>query len=134
MRYLIYISLFILCGCNPVVKVIKNESEKKDKFKYSEDTLYFHFQGGFKNDTISIFENTNKILEKCINTDEIWGFAYEYTYPRNKYNNNLSVVLKKKNYQYQVKLDDINENFIGIWYSSKGGIKYYTKKTPFIYE
>ncbi|TKG88018.1 hypothetical protein EYV94_27710 [Puteibacter caeruleilacunae] len=135
MRYLLILIVWCsVIGCSPVVKEKITSNPKYDLQSYSLDTLYIHFQGGFDNDTIHILEGKEKIMEECIETDQILGFAYEFRLSKSRLKNTIEIVLIKEGKQFNLTIEEIEGPFIGVWYSKNGGFRYYSKDKSFIYE
>ncbi len=60
-------------------KIVSNEIEVS--FPFSKDTVYIHFQEGFKDDSIIIKVDRIEVLAKKIKTDNRIGFAHEFKFP-----------------------------------------------------
>lgn len=122
-------------SCNSFV-VRNTPKQHYDKLEYSKDTIYIHFQGGFYNDSIKVLIKNEILFANTMVTNEVWGFAKELKIPKNHLNNKLFVQMKKDTVFYKIAIEEeefIN-NFIGIWFSSKEGLKYYFRNKPFRYD
>jgi len=134
-KYIIIIlNIFVIFtfSCNNIRTEKSLTNNPSYILKQSKDSLNIHFQSGFNGDSIFI-ENNGAIFKKSIKTNDILGFAFEKKYDL-KNLNLLKIKVIKSNTISEIILDTIKSNYVGIWYSSKGGLKYYFSEEPFIYE
>ena len=100
---------------------------------YSQDSLYIHFTGGFKNDSLVIEYSGISIIETGVTTDEVLGFAKAYVLP-NKGIDTIHVRLMRPNQSYSTEIINKGGNFIEVWYCKDDELKHYSRSEPFIYD
>ncbi len=100
----------------------------------TQNSIYIDFQGGFLNDTISIFENDVKILTEVISTNEVLGFAYRYEFSMKDSINNLTIALFHNNKKFRLDLNSFSSNYVGVGFDEEFGLRLQFFDKPFLYE
>lgn len=99
---------------------------------YSQDSLYIHFTGGFKNDRIVLEYADKQIIEEDITTGNL-GFARALVIP-GKGTERIDVSLIRPGKSYSTEIRNKGENFIEVWYCKDDVLKYHSRNEPFSYE
>jgi hypothetical protein len=134
MKSLLLLLLIFQCiGCAPITNKADSSSTSSN-YTENKNTIYIDFQGGFLNDTISIFENDAKILTEVISTHEALGFAYRYEFIMIDSTSNLTVLLHNNNEKFSIVLNSFSTNYIGVWFDEEIGLRFYLFDKPFVYE
>jgi uncharacterized radical SAM superfamily protein len=133
MKSLLLLLIFQCLGCVPITNKV-DSSSKPSKYIKNQNTIYIDFQGGFLNDTISIFENDVKILTDVISTNEVLGFAYRYEFFMKDTINNLTVALFHNNKKFRLDLTSFSTNYVGVWFDEEFGLRFHFFDKPFLYE
>ncbi len=96
---------------------------------YSQDSLYIHLTGGFKNDSLIIEYADIRIIEPDITTGD-QGFAKAFVIP-SKGTDRIHVSLIRPDDRYSTEIINKGGNFIEVWYCEEDILKHYSRSEPF---
>jgi len=128
---LIFLLVLISYSCSPGA-VVSERPSVSPIYTYSQDSLYIHFTGGFKNDSLVIEYADVRIIEADITTGDL-GFAKAYVIP-SEGTDRIHVSLIRPNNRYSTEILNKGDNFIEVWYCKDDELKHYSRTEPFIYE
>ncbi len=131
MTRLIFLLVFISYSCSPGA-VVSERSSVSPVNTYSQDSLYIHLTGGFKNDSLIIEYADIRIIEPDITTGDL-GFAKAIVIP-SKGTDRIHVSLIRPDNKYSTEIINKGANFIEVWYCEEDILKHYSRSEPFIYE
>lgn len=125
--------LFVLiaCACSQSTEVSEAPSIQPASTD-TQDSLYIHLTGGFKNDSIVIEYTDIRIIESDITTGD-QGLAKTIVIP-GKGINRIHVSLIRPNNTYATEIINKGDNFIEVWYCKDDVLKNYSRSEPFISE
>jgi hypothetical protein len=127
---LIFLLAFISYSCSPSAVVSERPSVSPHN-TYSQDSLYIHFTGGFKNDSLIIEYADILIIEPDITTGAL-GLAKAIVIP-SKGTDRIHVSLIRPNSKYSTEIVNKGDNFIEVWYCIDDELKNYSRTEPFEY-
>ena len=125
---LIFLLVFISYSCSP--SVVVNERPSVSPINtYSQDSLYIHLTGGFKNDSLIIEYADIRIIEPDITTGD-HGFAKAIVIP-SKGTDRILVSLIRPDNSYSTEIINKGDKFIEVWYCEEDILKHYSRSEPF---
>jgi hypothetical protein len=127
---LIFLLVIISYSCSPGTVVSERPSVSPVN-TYSQDSLYIHLTGGFKNDSLIIEYADIRIIEADITTGDL-GFAKAIVIP-SKGTDRIHVSLIRPNNRYSTEIITKGENFIEVWYCKDDVLKNHCRTEPFEY-
>lgn len=125
---LIFLLIIISYSCSPGAVVSETPSASPVN-TYSQDSLYIHLTGGFKNDSLIIEYADIRIIEPDISTGEL-GFAKAFVIP-SKGTDRIHVSLIRPHNRYSTEIINKGGNFIEVWYCKDDILKHYSRTEPF---
>jgi len=126
------IILFLICySCSPGT-VITEKHTVPSVNTFSQDSLYIHLTGGFKNDSLVIEYADIRLIEPDVTTGSS-GFAREIVIP-GKGTDRIRVSLFRPNRSYTTEINIKDSQFVEVWYCKDDELKHYTRNEPFIYK
>lgn len=127
--FLLFFLLAYACSQSALVSEMPSVSSVN---AYSQDSLYIHLTGGFKNDSIVIEYTDIRIIESGITTGDL-GFAKAFVLPL-KGTDRIHVSLIRPNNSYSTEIINKGGNFIEVWYCKDDVLKHYCRTEPFGFE
>ena len=125
---LIFLLVIISYSCSPGTVVSERPSVSPVN-TYSQDSLYIHFTGGFKNDSLVIEYADIQIIEPEITTGD-HGFARALVIP-GKGTDRIHVSMIRPGNRYSTEINNTGNKFIEVWYCKDDILKHYSRSDPF---
>ena len=125
---LIFLLVIISYSCSPAAVVSERPSVSPVN-TYSQDSLYIHLTGGFKNDSLIIEYADIRIIEPDITTGD-HGFAKAFVIP-SKGTDRIHVSLIRPDNKYSTEIINKGDKFIEVWYCEEDILKHYCRSEPF---
>ena len=125
---LIFLLVIISYSCSPGAVVSERPSVSPVN-TYSQDSLYIHLTGGFKNDSLLIEYADIRIIEPDITTGD-HGFAKAFVIP-SKGTDRIHVSLIRPDNRYSTEIMNKGGKFIEVWYCKDDILKHYSRTEPF---
>ena len=125
---LIFLLGIISYSCSPAA-VVSEKASVSPVNTYSQDSLYIHLTGGFKNDSLIIEYADIRIIEQDITTGD-HGFAKAFVIP-SKGTDRIHVSLIRPDNRYSTEIINKGDKFIEVWYYEEDILKHYSRTEPF---
>ncbi len=125
---LIFLLFLISYSCSPGAVVSETPSVPPVN-TYSQDSIYIHLTGGFKNDSVKIEYADIRIIEADI-TSDVQGYAKAFVIP-GKGTDRIHVNLIRPTNRYSTEIINKGDRFIEVWYCKDDVLKHYSRSEPF---
>ncbi len=125
---LIFLLVIISYSCSPAA-VVSEKTSVSPVNTYSQDSIYIHLTGGFKNDSLIIEYADIRIIEPDITTGD-HGFAKAIVIP-SKGIDTIRIRLIRPDNSYSTEIINKGDNFIEVWYCKDDILKNYSRTEPF---
>ena len=130
MRWLTLLCL-IITACSSPNGDQNNSDAEADA---DPNALHIHFQGGFYQDTVTLFHGKEKIYEKVLTTPDGQKVTDKFSIPKSDIKDTLHFRVATEKEKLKGFIPPNAEQYVGFYLSSGSVVNVYSKEEPFEYK
>lgn len=129
MRWLLLLVLFAACSS-------ENNSDNQETAEAGEDenALHIHFQKGFHQDTVILYNGREKIYEKVLTSQEPKGPTDQFSIPKEQIRDTIYFKVKQEGKVLNGYIPPKAEQYVGFFLTSGSVVNIYSRPAPFEYQ